>query len=148
MDLGSDRPSIDFVRFALKLMPMGLAHPTMSVHSNAEWNHGDLSSARAPEEALNKLIPFMPFDRLRRAFDKPVLSPSTRLRTGLSKDLIRASLSYLNLLSWFRCRPSGRASFQGDGSMIDVSPIAEDSAAAPDDRFHCSVHGCEWRPHA
>jgi hypothetical protein len=45
------------------------------------------------KEALNKLIPFMPFDRLRRAFDKPVLSPSTRLRTGLSKDLIRASLT-------------------------------------------------------
>jgi hypothetical protein len=35
-------------------------------------------------EALNKWIPFMPFDKLRRAFDKPVPS--------LSKDLIRDSL--------------------------------------------------------
>ncbi len=59
------------------------------------------------QEPLNKLIPFTPFDRLRRAFDKLppaaaragttnginrlpfVLSPST----SLSKDLIRASFT-------------------------------------------------------
>jgi hyperosmotically inducible protein len=52
---------------------------------------------RVLKEALNKWIPFMPFDKLRRAFDKLttnginilpfVLSPSAWLRTGLSKDL-------------------------------------------------------------
>jgi len=54
------------------------------------------------KETLNKLIPFMPFDKLRRAFDKPVLSRAEGFTTNginplpfvlsLSKDLIRASL--------------------------------------------------------
>jgi len=53
------------------------------------------------KESLNKWIPFMPFDKLRRAFDKPVLSLVEGLTTNginplpfvlsLSKDLIRAS---------------------------------------------------------
>ncbi|BBA34404.1 hypothetical protein sS8_2452 [Methylocaldum marinum] len=42
-------------------------------------------------DALIKLIPFMHFGRLGRAFDKPVLS----LSKGLSKDLIRASLGVI-----------------------------------------------------
>jgi hypothetical protein len=46
------------------------------------------------EEALNKWIPFMSFDKLTtNGFNLLlfILSPSTMLRTGLSKNLIRAS---------------------------------------------------------
>jgi hypothetical protein len=92
------------------------------------------------KEALNKWIPFMPFDRLRRAFDKLttngintlpfVLSPSTRLRTGLSKDLIRASLRKLPRIFFRRFRANSVIrSTNSDTTSPHAKPILRPKTA-------------------